>query len=227
MAMFRWTRRTLVCTLTVALGALTMTAGQGPAPVNGTPSSTVRLFDFGPGAVAAGAQQVLATTTYTRQRGYGFLETSGIECVDRRRPDPGRGGFCTSAAPFRLVVDLPEGNYRVTVTLGDADGDSMTTVRAESRRLMLEHIATSAGGVVTRSFIVNIRNSRLAAGGRVALKGRELGVAHWDDALTLEFGDRGRTRRGHGVPGRGLDGDGSNGRAMERVGPDAAALLRG
>jgi lysophospholipase L1-like esterase len=55
---------------------------------------------------------------------------------------------------------------------------------------MLEHVATTRGAFVTRSSTVNIRNSRLAAGGSVSLKTREIGTAHWDDALTLEFADR-------------------------------------
>ena len=94
------------------------------------------------------------------------------------------------STPARFVVDLPEGNYRVTVTLGDSGGESLTTVKAESRRLVLEHVATARGEFVVRSFTVNIRDSRLAAGGSVALKSREIGSARWDEALTLEFSDR-------------------------------------
>ena len=44
--------------------------------------------------------------------------------------------------------------------------------------------------MVTRTFVVNTRHARLASGGSVALKSREVGAAHWDNALTLEFGDR-------------------------------------
>ena len=126
--------------------------------------------------------QILATTAYSRERGFGFLETAGITCADRGTANPATRDFCTSSAPFRFAVDLPEGNYRVTVTLGDAAGASLTTVRAESRRLMLEHVATAGGEVVARTFTVNTRNPRLAAGGQVALKSREIGAAHWDNA---------------------------------------------
>ena len=156
---------------------------KAPAQASQLPPGT-RVFDFGPGPLAPGAQQVVAATAYTPDTGYGFLETSGITCQERNTPGGERRSFCTSDAPFRFVVDLPEGNYRVTLTLGDADGESLTTVRAESRRLMLEHVATARGAFVTRSFTVNIRNSRLAAGGYVALKTREVGAAHWDDAPT-------------------------------------------
>ena len=102
-----------------------------------TPAGAARVFDFGPGPVAPGATQVLATTAYTPAGGFGFLDTSVIACHDRGTADPAARDFCTGSAPFRFVVDLPEGNYRVTVTLGDAGGESLTTVRSESRRLML------------------------------------------------------------------------------------------
>ena len=37
------------------------------------------------------------------------------------------------------------------------------------------------------TFTVNIRTPKIASGGQVRLKPRELGVLHWDDKLTLEF----------------------------------------
>jgi beta-galactosidase len=187
--MFRLIPRTPIVVGALVMVALAVPAGQSSVPSPAAPPGA-RVFVFGPGAVQPGAERVVAATTYSRERGFGFLEASGITCVDRKSPDPRLTGFCTSAAPFRFVVDLPEGNYRVSVTLGDAEGESLTTVRAESRRLMLEHVATARGAFTTRTFTVNVRNSRLTRGGSVALKSREIGVAHWDNALTLEFADR-------------------------------------
>ena len=51
---------------------------------------------------------------------------------------------CTSSKAFFFSAPVAEGNYNVTVVLGGAP-DAVTTVRAESRRLMLARIATSAG----------------------------------------------------------------------------------
>src|SRR3954469_20285757 len=48
-------------------------------------------------------------------------------------------GFVTSDKPFFLSLPVPEGNYKVTVKLGDRHGTSTTTVKAELRRLMVEH----------------------------------------------------------------------------------------
>lgn len=96
-------------------------------------------------------------------------------------------------APFYFSIAVPEGNYRVTVTFGANDA-SDNTVKAESRRLMLAHVATAPGETVMRSFIVNVRTSALpppeknAPGGTVVLlKERERGSLTWDDKLTLEF----------------------------------------
>lgn len=91
-------------------------------------------------------------------------------------------------------VALAEGNYRVTLRIGAADRPAVTTVKAESRRLMLNQVATRAGEVIERSFVVNIRNDRLPpppanahGGDRVLLNAREAGSPNWDDRLSLEF----------------------------------------
>jgi lysophospholipase L1-like esterase len=136
-------------------------------------------FDFGPGKVAKGYTQVLATTTYTNELGYGFDLGSKVHCAG--------AGSCTSDQPFFFSVALPEGNYNVKVILGDRTAATTTTVKAESRRLMLEKVETAPGKFATRTFTVNIRTPKIASGGQVRLKPRELGVLHWDDKLTLEF----------------------------------------
>jgi lysophospholipase L1-like esterase len=93
-----------------------------------------------------------------------------------------------------LSVPLPEGNYRVTVTIGDRDRPGDTTIKAEQRRVMAKDLRTAAGSFVTRSFVVNIRTANLApppanapGGAAVRLKPREIGSATWDGALSLEF----------------------------------------
>ncbi|MBK8856976.1 MAG: rhamnogalacturonan acetylesterase [Opitutaceae bacterium] len=120
-----------------------------------------------------------AADAFTPERGHGFdLGTA---------PD-------ASGQPFYFSVAVPEGNWRVTVTFGDPAVASDNTVKAESRRLMLEHVATAPGEFVTRTFIVNVRNRTLppplknAPGGSAVLTNeREEGSFTWDDKLTLEF----------------------------------------
>lgn len=91
---------------------------------------------------------------------------------------------------FFFSVDLDEGNYVVTATLGSEDAESVTTVKSESRRLMLENIQTAKGESVTRSFAVNIRNTKINDSTDVRIKEREIGKLIWDDKLTLEFGGK-------------------------------------
>jgi lysophospholipase L1-like esterase len=148
-----------------------------------------RKFDFGPGKVAKGHTQVVETTLYTKERGYGFEPGANISCLDRGGKDALRGDFCASDKPFFFSVAVPEGNYRVTVTLGDAQGASVTTVKAELRRLMLERVETKTGKFETRAFTVNVRNPQIASGGEVKLKDREKTLEWWawDEKLTLEF----------------------------------------
>ncbi len=112
-----------------------------------------------------------------------------------------------AAGPARYAFDgkdsfftapLPEGNYKVTLTLGDPKAPSVTTVKAELRRLMLENVAVAAGQSVERSFYVNVRTAKIApnngvAAGEVNLKVPRESVTEaraWDQALTLEFGGK-------------------------------------
>ena len=144
-------------------------------------------FDFGSGLVAEGYTQVLPTTVFTPERGYGFEPNTVVRAVDRGSGDALRSDFITSEIPFLFSIRLPEGNYKVTMTFGDAEGESTTTVKAELRRLMLENIRTAIGQFDTRTIIVNIRTPDIASGGQVRLKERERTTefAAWDDKLTL------------------------------------------
>ena len=129
------------------------------------------------GTPARGATVLDGRTVYDAKAGYGFHEAVSDAAVGR----------CASDRPFLFDVALAEGNYDVTVILGDAV-PSVTTVKAESRRLMVEQVRTRAGESVTRRFTVNVRTPYMAGGDSVRRKPREVGSATWDDRLTLEFG---------------------------------------
>ncbi|HVT79016.1 MAG TPA: rhamnogalacturonan acetylesterase [Phycisphaerae bacterium] len=97
-----------------------------------------------------------------------------------------------SDKPFAFSAALPEGNYKVTVTVGGPQ-ESTTTLLAESRRLMAEKIHTDAGKTQTVDFVVNIRNSKVPppptnapGGSEVRLNSLDNPIT-WDDKLTLEF----------------------------------------
>lgn len=165
--------------LRLACLSLTCLAGLTAAPLE-------RRFDFGPGALAEGYVSVAPDTAYTPARGYGFEPGAAITGIDRGG-DALDGDFCTGDRPFFFSVDLPEGDFRVKLVLGDHAGESLTVVKAESRRLMLEPVATKPGEVVTATFLVHLRTPQIPGGGMVRLKPREIGALHWDKRLTLEF----------------------------------------
>lgn len=131
------------------------------------------------GPPAPGQLAVSADTAYSRERGHGF------EPGATRNP---------AGQPYFFSVALPEGNYRVTATLGGAEA-SDTTIKAELRRLMLDGVRLRAGARETRSFIVNVRTPRIAAvpgveAGTVKLKAPRETVEEawaWDERLTLEI----------------------------------------
>ena len=151
----------------IAVAACAVNAGSVQAQMD----ETHARFDFRPGKAAEGFTHV-TPAAYSSALGYGY--------------EPGSVG----AAPDRPVlfsVALPEGNYNVTVTLGDAKEASDTTVKAEARRLMLEKVQTEPGKFVTRTFTVNVRTPKIPTGGQIHLKQREIGYLNWDDKLTLEF----------------------------------------
>jgi lysophospholipase L1-like esterase len=100
------------------------------------------------------------------------------------------GGACTADQAFFVSAAEPDGDYLVTVTLGSKDAASVTTVKAEARRLMLWQIATQPGKTVKRTFSVNVRTPAVATNEDVRLKPREVGNLDWDEKLTLEFTGR-------------------------------------
>ncbi len=135
--------------------------------------------DFGTGKTTPGGTRIAPTDFYSVATGYGFEPGATVVAGD---------GFVASTNPFYFSVRLPEGNYRVTVTLGGS-AESTTTVKAELRRLMLEKIHTAAGQSTVRTFIVNLRTPKINGTNRVHLKPREqtTEIWDWDDKLTLEF----------------------------------------
>jgi lysophospholipase L1-like esterase len=148
------------------------------------------MFDFGNGDVEQGYLQVIPSMKYTQSRGFGFLTDSVIYSVKRNSNDALKGDFCTAKDPFIFAVDVPEGNYDIFVTLGDYRGKSLTTIRAESRRLMLEKIDTESGEFKKVVFTTNVRYSQIDSVTSVKLKPREINHFNWDKRLSIEFNDQ-------------------------------------
>ncbi|MBQ9449912.1 MAG: rhamnogalacturonan acetylesterase [Bacteroidales bacterium] len=94
--------------------------------------------------------------------------------------------------PFELSVPVPDGNYLVTLEIGSRKRAARTFVKAESRRLCVNDLATAKGEIKTVQFLVNKRDRSIREGGEtvatVITKPREKFKLNWDDNLTLEIG---------------------------------------
>ena len=138
-------------------------------------------FVFG-GEPKPGWTRVVPTDLYSAETGYGFEPGAKLAVENTSAPS------LASTNPFYFSVKVPEGNYKVTATL---DEGSVTTIKAELRRLMIEHARTVKGKTATRTFIVNVRTPQISADNHVHLKPREKTseIWDWDEKLTLEFND--------------------------------------
>ena len=92
-----------------------------------------------------------------------------------------------SFEPFNFSVAVPDGNYQVTVVLGNKKKAAQTVVRAESRRHFVDLVKTGKNRFETVTFVVNKHHPVIEGEVRVKLKPREVGYKNWDDSLTLSF----------------------------------------
>lgn len=151
-------------------------------------AQTSYKFDFGSGAVQKGYLKVDNKTLYANGLGYGFDFVTAPEAVKYGK-DALKGDACVSDHGFYFSLDVPEGNFRVKLILGNGSKPSMTTVRGESRRLFIEKLATQKGEFKEVVFTTNVRYVEIDSTEKVRIKEREMGKANWDHKLTIEFND--------------------------------------
>lgn len=133
-------------------------------------------FDFSPnGKAKTGFTKVNTTDTYNDAKGWGY--------DFRYASEPS----AKADAPFFFSVKVPDGNYKVTAVLGSPTSAGETTVRGESRRLFVENCKTKKGQFVTKSFIVNKRDTIISGNNHVRIKANERNKLNWDNRLTIEI----------------------------------------
>jgi lysophospholipase L1-like esterase len=145
-------------------------------------------FDFGSGAVQKGYLKVDDKTLYANGLGYGFDFVDAPQTAKFGK-NALNGDACVSDHGFYFSVDVPEGNYRVKILLGNGLKPSMTTVRGESRRLFIEKLTTQKGEFKEVVFTTNVRYVEIDDTEKVRIKDREKSKANWDHKLTIEFND--------------------------------------
>lgn len=102
-----------------------------------------------------------------------------------------------SVSPFYFSVKVPDGNYRVSIRLGNKKREGETSVRAESRRMIIEKCVTRKGEYRDFSFVINKRcvdipsfkgvDGKDTQPDKVRIKPGEVGSLTWDEKLTFEF----------------------------------------
>lgn len=152
---------------------------------------------------------------YNQPPHLGFWLGAGADSVPRpairlvQRPAAGTAAASTHDLTAERPARRLEQRYdvgdaavvRVTVELGGDDADSVTSIKAEDRRLMALAEKVPEGGTEAVTFNVAVRRPEIVGPdgrptARVGLKPREEGSRSWDDALSLEFlGDQPRVRR--------------------------------
>jgi len=137
-------------------------------------------FDFGSGKAKKGWTPITSSSVYSAEKDFGLISSGEIKAGKT-------DDFLSSTKPFYFVVNLTEGHYRVLLTLGGSPEGSSTTVKAESRRLMLENVKTASGKTIQKTIVVDVRTPKINDQEQIKLKERELNYLNWDNKLTLEF----------------------------------------
>jgi len=156
-------------------------------------TKTSYKFFFGESGAPEDYTKITSSSVYSDASGYGFEPGATIKLATTVDAGKTPVNLATAEKQFYFSTALPEGNYKVTVTLGNPDVATDVSVKAELRRLMLENVQTKPGEYVTKTFIVNTRRPEFP-GGVVSLKGgpptyrEDVQEAwDWDKGLTLEF----------------------------------------
>ncbi|WP_449867047.1 GDSL-type esterase/lipase family protein [Paenibacillus arenilitoris] len=100
-------------------------------------------FDFGSGSAAEGYVKVDAKRAYVEGNGYGFADTSLVEDANRETGNALTEDF-TRVNGTSFLAEIEPANYRVTMTLGDAQ--EATNVGVAAEQMNKWPIATIPGG---------------------------------------------------------------------------------
>ena len=180
--------KTLLRLLSVSSLLIGATLSAQPPTGAAAPAPPLDLkFDLTQGPARTGYTKIAPTALYSDETGYGYEPGAQAAPVGQAN--------AVTIRPNFFSARVPEGNYTVTVTLGDSTVATSTTVKAEAGRLMLERVDVPAGKFVERTFTTNVRTPKLPklptnATGReeVSLDQFDSGNRRdWDDKLTLEF----------------------------------------
>ncbi|GAA4294023.1 rhamnogalacturonan acetylesterase [Aestuariibaculum suncheonense] len=138
-----------------------------------------QYFDFGTKNTASNATHISEALVYDENKGYGFDFNTASNVKFSKK------ALITTNSVY-FSVSLPEGFYKVDLVLGDKKY-SETTIKAESRRLMLKELKVDKKDSRHVSFTVNVRSTKIDVNNYIRIKDRDKNQLNWDDKLTIEF----------------------------------------
>lgn len=123
-----------ISALALPVGAAPAAANQSAPPLEVAPGEAL-AFDFGctDGSVADGHLEVSEDTVYDPGSGYGLSQA--VDCRDRGEPEGSVRRDFTIGWDYEFTVDLPNGEYHVTIISGDeiASNNTAVTVNGEDQ----------------------------------------------------------------------------------------------
>jgi fibronectin type 3 domain-containing protein len=192
--------------VTLQVGQVSDVAGNTPATsVLGTFNVNVPVqlfaahFDFGPtGSPVAAGYTGVGTAAFSSSLGYGFLPGADLWALDRGALS-GTNALTedfvqTDAGGATFAVNVPNGTYNVTPTLGDAlYGHDLQGIYLQGTKV--DSITTQADQFISKTYSVNVTNGQL----QFTLK--DLGGVDQYDALDgLDIAQTAATTPATGAP---------------------------
>ena len=128
-----------------------------------SPPPTQASFDFGTSSspVQTGYTQVTESTLYSANLGYGWNSTVGLDSRDRGSPDNLRRDFVFSSSDHTFNVDLANGNYNVTIIIGDQNYMHDDINVYAQNTLAINNLTTAASTFQQVTFTTTITNGQL------------------------------------------------------------------
>ncbi|TWE01777.1 fibronectin type 3 domain-containing protein [Neobacillus bataviensis] len=129
--------------------------------VSAAETTLLKKFDFGTPSspVKEGYLQVSSETAYSAEKGYGFADPSKVSSVDRNTGDEVKSDFITTTETS-FNVDLPNGDYTVTVVAGDEKEGTEFGIKAENIQ-KVQNATMAAGEYMERSFDIALVDGQL------------------------------------------------------------------
>ncbi|WP_181438690.1 fibronectin type III domain-containing protein [Paenibacillus sambharensis] len=129
-------------------------------PPQSLPEALPYQFDFGPGEQAEGYLKVESSAAYAAERKYGFADPQKVGAGSRDTGDALKSDFSVPAGTA-FLLDLPNGDYSVTVIAGDSAEASEIAVKAELiEKIQLTPVA--AGEYMERTFDIALTDGQLS-----------------------------------------------------------------